>query len=453
MSNYYYLRKVTMLLWFFGCFIMANSLFAEEVEKSIYDLSFEELGKLQFSSTFALTPVKERDIPATHTVITREMIDQSGARSLDELLSIFVPSMHSLNHRSTGRRFTIRGLVSNDTVLMLVNGRAMNDRVYYGAQSERFISMLGDIDYIEVIRGPGAAVHGAGAIAGVINIKTLNGQSFEGVEIKLRQGAIEQFSSLELKIGHRFADDSSLFFYYGIDEYQGADSQYSPLVLAHPQASYDKGSTLDSGIVRHNQSFRGLPRHKLHLQYDTETISAWVRYTRGGESHDRFRNNGIFEGGIGYQQLTLFTSYLKELSETLKLDLRLSYDMYDSVQIRGERISEVMIAYLSKELFAHVGFIWQPIKNHHLSLGYEFSNERQGDNTVGWPYEDVIGIADPWSINFHSIIAEYQWQMGPRWTWFLGGRADKHTFIPWLYSPRTALIFKPCENDTFKLIY
>ena len=63
------------------------------------------------------------------------------------------------------------GLYANK-LLVLVDGRSLYNRVFAGVFWDTEDLMLDDIDRIEVIRGPGAAMWGANAVNGVINIVT-----------------------------------------------------------------------------------------------------------------------------------------------------------------------------------------------------------------------------------------------------------------------------------------
>ena len=57
-------------------------------------------------------------------------------------------------------------------LLVLMDGRTLYSPLYGGVEWDVHDTMLEDIDRIEVIRGPGAALWGANAVNGVINIIT-----------------------------------------------------------------------------------------------------------------------------------------------------------------------------------------------------------------------------------------------------------------------------------------
>ncbi len=111
--------------------------------------------------------------PSAVTVITREDIETYGGSTLTDLLRL-VPGMDvvyiSPSYTSVSSR--LRWGYGNNYYLVLVDGREANFEVLgitaWGAQP----MALEDIERIEVIRGPGSALYGANALAGVISITT-----------------------------------------------------------------------------------------------------------------------------------------------------------------------------------------------------------------------------------------------------------------------------------------
>lgn len=114
------------------------------------------------------TPVP--DIPAGVTVIDRQTIEQRGYTTLTEALSA-VPGIHVSQSGGAGgvASIFVRGTDFNQ-VLVLIDGMPINDASDPGAQFNFGVDTLGDIERIEVIRGPMAALYGSGAIGGVINL-------------------------------------------------------------------------------------------------------------------------------------------------------------------------------------------------------------------------------------------------------------------------------------------
>lgn len=139
--------------------------------------------------------------PAVASVVTSEDIRAIGARDLDEVLQS-IPGLHvSVAPRGYLPLYTIRGIYSehNPQVLMLINNIPVTN-LYVGNRGELWGGMpVNDIARIEIIRGPGSAIYGADAFAGVINIITKSSDDIGGTETGGRVGS---FSTKEGWILH-----------------------------------------------------------------------------------------------------------------------------------------------------------------------------------------------------------------------------------------------------------
>ena len=113
---------------------------------------------------------------------------------------------------SEGNALGIRGIIShrNNKVLLLVNGKIMNGRALTGALSERFMTMLNDIERVEVIQSPQSSLYGSGSIISMINIYTKDGKTeVPQNEIQVNQGLINYFTNLQLRHSNKISDDLS----------------------------------------------------------------------------------------------------------------------------------------------------------------------------------------------------------------------------------------------------
>lgn len=131
--------------------------------------------------------------PSVATVITARQIKEAGATTLREVLES-VPGLH-ISKYPHGRNpiYTFRGIYAgnNAQVLIMVNGIPINT-LYLGSDGQ--ISGFLPVEMIariEVIRGPGSAIYGADAVAGVINIVTKSTDDWRGTEIGTRVGSYD----------------------------------------------------------------------------------------------------------------------------------------------------------------------------------------------------------------------------------------------------------------------
>src|SRR4030042_2773884 len=212
------IQKLVFLLMLPLVFMPDARLLAQQQDTNkpgdVFDLSLEQLIEVEVVSTATLTQTKRRLVPAAVTTITDEQIRSSGARSMYELLDIYVPNLQWSRHHWENDQLGLRGIISdrNDKFLLLVNGRSMRDNTHAGIVTELDQMLLGDIHHIDVVRGPGSALYGPGAVSMVINIITYNSDTFQGTQVTSRLGAIEEFYSGELKHGPKFdPNDGGIF--------------------------------------------------------------------------------------------------------------------------------------------------------------------------------------------------------------------------------------------------
>jgi len=137
-------------------------------------------------TTASRRPEPERLAPVTVEVITSEQIQASGATNLWDLMR-YSPGMDVSDGRSIdGNRavVSVRGFpqefVANLQVLL--DGRSVYSRLSGGVFWEQLPVQIQDIERIEIVRGPNAALYGSNAGLGVINIitKKPDGQEFSG---------------------------------------------------------------------------------------------------------------------------------------------------------------------------------------------------------------------------------------------------------------------------------
>ncbi|MFO0599399.1 MAG: TonB-dependent receptor [Myxococcaceae bacterium] len=109
-------------------------------------------------------------------VITRQQIEQLGVRDLPQLLQQQAGVEMVYTNRGTGLR--LQGL-DPEYVLILVDGQRISGRSGAFTDITRF--SLRNVERVEIVKGPAAALYGADAIGGVINLITRRPRkTFEG---------------------------------------------------------------------------------------------------------------------------------------------------------------------------------------------------------------------------------------------------------------------------------
>jgi iron complex outermembrane receptor protein len=435
------------------------------------ELSLEQLVNIELRSPAGLTEIDPRRMPVAMTQLDAQDVQQSGARNLNQLLEIYVPNAQFLLHHAHNSHLGIRGIISDrdDKYLYQVNGVTMNNRLLLGADNERGIPLLGDIRSVSVVRGPASATHGAGALAGVVDVETYNGLTFQGADLTIRQGVIDQYSAVEARYGHRFSETSGLFIYSGVADVQGASDTY---YLGHSFPAknglpdYNVGHPVRGPIPNLNEPAFGSLWHKVHASYVNGPWEVWGRFVQDGTMTPPSRT--IYMGNIPVgtsleewtrgrqirnQQYTGAVSFKKELSPTWKLELLQSSDFWQFKDERAGTSPRPTRTANELQVFSRAIGFWTPNDVHSLAFGVEYSHFWFHDP----PQSDALDVVPVvsnrnWQTDTISFLAEHQWRITDQWTTFLSFRTDKHTYSDWLFSPRGTVVFMPTERDTFKLM-
>ncbi len=129
--------------------------------------------------------------PSAVTVIAREDIEASGATNLADLLRL-VPGMDVILVSPAFTAVTARLIWTNENFhhLLLVDGREANIELLGQPFWELQPFSLGDIERIEVIRGPASSLYGANAFAGVVSITTRAIQDEPSLWLSLAGGEV-----------------------------------------------------------------------------------------------------------------------------------------------------------------------------------------------------------------------------------------------------------------------
>ncbi|PJJ66819.1 TonB-dependent receptor plug domain-containing protein [Chryseobacterium geocarposphaerae] len=144
-------------------FLIGSVFFVKAQEKT------SDIETIEIQGKFISTPYKSAN--QNITVITKEEITNSPAKSIDEVLQQ-VAGMDIRRRGANGVQSDVsfRGS-SFEQVLLLINGIRMNDS-QTGHNSLNIPVDLADVERIEVIKGPAARRFGQNAYAGAINIIT-----------------------------------------------------------------------------------------------------------------------------------------------------------------------------------------------------------------------------------------------------------------------------------------
>ena len=151
------------------------------------------------------------------TIINERELRERAAQHLEDILNV-APNVNFASGASRARFFQIRGVGErsqfieplNPSIGVLVDGIDFSG---LGTAGNLF-----DVDQVEVLRGPQGTLHGANALAGLINIQTGSPQDTPGLRIETMAADYDTYSAGIVGTGPLIAD--TLLYRLAINSYQ-----------------------------------------------------------------------------------------------------------------------------------------------------------------------------------------------------------------------------------------
>ena len=192
--------------------LSANAQAVDSIAGDLSTLDIEELARIKVTSV-ARRPESVAQASAAVAVISREDIRRSGVADLPEALRL-LPGLAVARVGSRDWAVSSRGFnqQSSNKMLVLVDGRVVYSPIFAGVFWDVQRVPLEDIDRIELIRGPGAALWGANAVNGVINVVTRTAAESQGGIAALTLGTNDQ-AQAELRYGTGLGSTGALRVY------------------------------------------------------------------------------------------------------------------------------------------------------------------------------------------------------------------------------------------------
>ena len=155
-------------------------------------LALQELMELEITSVSKKPQTVSRSAAAVF-VITSDDIRRAGAQNIPDALRL-APGLQVAQISANAWAVSARGPNGRfaNKLLVMMDGRTVYSPMFSGTSWDVQDTVLADIERIEVIRGPGAALWGANAVNGVINIITKSAVATQGTLVDMRTGTTTQ---------------------------------------------------------------------------------------------------------------------------------------------------------------------------------------------------------------------------------------------------------------------
>ncbi|TAK91796.1 MAG: TonB-dependent receptor [Burkholderiaceae bacterium] len=417
-----------------------------------------------------------RRAPAIASVITAEDIAATGATDLDEALETVAGLHVSRTSQANLPIYTIRGIrdtITGPQVLMLVNGIPVT-HTFAGNRGQIWGGLpLENVARIEVIRGPGSALYGADAFAGVINIITKTATDINGTQTGARLGSFDSRDAWMLHGGKLGMLDVAGYLRVGhtdgAKEIVSADGA-TPLGTSRAPGPLNNGhDAIDGTLDLSVDAWRLRFGYKKRDNVGTGAGVAQALDPAGQATSERFTSD---------------LTWKKSLSPHWDVDLQTSYMYYTEgadlilfpagTNLGGGAFTDGMIGnpyrWEKHYRFAASTF-YTGFEQHRLRLGLgavkddlykirETKNFNPDFSPIGTgSFADVTDVSNtvpyarPQKRILHYVYAQDEWTFAKDWTLTAGIRHDHYSDFGNTTNPRLALVWEANYNLTAKLLY
>ena len=434
--------------------------------ESLLALDIEHLVNLEVAVATG-TPKSLKLAPAVATVITAEEIKRIGATTLDQALEI-VPGLHVYPNGTNifQSNWSMRGIQAglNPQVLLLINGVPLisqsNGHRPYGLQLP--VSM---ISRIEVMRGPGSAVHGADAFAGTVNVITRTGREVSGTEAGGRYGSFAAsdlwaqhggvYNGWDLNFGVDWrksdGDDDRIIVRDGLGS---GPPSLAPGPLDTHQESVDTSLGLEKGywtahlynsFAREGMGHGGLQILSEDSEIDGMLVEGDIQYARQAIVPDwdlTLRGYTFYGDGENYFDFYPNSYGVNAIGNPQYTGLR-----------EGLEASTVYGGLAGNRLRSALGLILDDVNtDQYKNFGPGIAPDHLFKEPVSLKNTPYIYLDDQSRTVWYASLQD-EWQLAEKWELTAGVRYDHYSDFGGTTNPRAALVWETTEALTTKLMY
>lgn len=414
-------------------FLISGGLsFAEEQPQPVHSLD-------EIVVTGTKTQHTLKDVPVETVVLNREDIKAVNAENVMGVLNT-IPGIHMANHEDVFGTYTWRATMGglpfdSGYALVLIDGERVMGCGASGGMGEYGIGLnqipVNMIERIEVVKGPGSALYGSDAMAGVINIITRKipknpsgtaGMSYGRYNVK-RENAD---GSKEDAPGHRVMNQSYIsygdkinertgyLFYYN---YEGADD-----VAATPLPS-----------ERH--SFMGKVESKMGNNVDMSLKYEAGEYNKEAGSSSRYEEN---RGLAAKADIQINPEHMFNISA-----YTYTWDFTHGApgSSNGYKVGDVGYNH------GEVQYTWDMANKNIFTAGVEML--QQGIDYTIINSNGSLVVVDK-TVDVNSLYLQDEIKLGEALTMVAGARYDDHSTFGDELNPKFSLMYKPLENTTVR---
>ncbi len=277
----------------------------DALSDTLIDLDLESLMAVE---VYSASKKKQRlsDISSAVFVINQDMIRRSGLTEIPEILRL-APGVQVSRINGNAWSVSIRGGSGRygDKLLVMIDGRSIYTLLFAGVYWEDQDLVLADIDRIEVIRGPGAAIWGANAVNGVINIITKTSAETQGTHLSVSAGTTNTLAGIRYggsindrahyRVSLKYRDQGAFDRPDGTENYDGLQIGHGSFRTDWEPNARDsfslQGAVFNGTVEENNVEVFPVPPYTGQVREDDDSrgwdlVGSWRRQVSDGNQID-----------------------------------------------------------------------------------------------------------------------------------------------------------------------
>jgi iron complex outermembrane recepter protein len=187
-SPRWFLRCKSVAVWM-ACSVGAAAQTSPATVQRLKSLTLEQLMEVEVTSV-SRAPERLAEAGAAIQVVTHDDIRRFGPETLPDALRL-ANNLNVARKNAHDWGISARGFNTElaNKLLVLLDGRTLYTPLFSGVRWDVQDYLLGDVNRIEVVSGPGGTLWGANAVNGVINVITKSAADTQGFYIKAGGGS------------------------------------------------------------------------------------------------------------------------------------------------------------------------------------------------------------------------------------------------------------------------
>ncbi|MEP7310637.1 MAG: TonB-dependent receptor [Acidobacteriota bacterium] len=357
-----------LLLVPLGLATIASPVLAQGRVPDLSQVSIEDLMKIEVTSA-SRKEERVADVAAAVFVITHDDIRRSGMTSIPDLLRM-VPGVQVAQINSNKWAVTVRGFngLYADKLLVLVDGRSLYNRIFAGVFWDAEDLMLDDVDRIEVIRGPGAALWGANAVNGVINIVTKATTETQGGVVRVEGGRSGEQGTV------RYGGTTGAASYRVYSQWTGRDQSLIAPGVRADDASHSTTTgfrvdwTTKPGALMVEGDFTAGQQRGMWFNLDPQTaalepIANVPSDTQGGHLLGRWTHKGANGGSLQIQSFVDIAGRQETIGDYSRQVFDVDTQYHKALSAHHDLVAGVGYRFIGEKVAGRFGFSLVPVED------------------------------------------------------------------------------------------